>query len=72
MEYEAYLQKSYFAKLQETIYNKFCMLKQCASNASMVSDYFSDGHAVPDTRTLTWTLDLNVVLPKYSLSETRP
>ena len=27
VEYEAYLQKSYFAKLQETIYNKFCMLK---------------------------------------------
>lgn len=36
VEYEAYLQKSYFANLQETMYQQFNMIKNCSTNPALI------------------------------------
>lgn len=72
IEYEAYLQKSYFAKIQDAVYAQFNLIKNCSTNAALICEYFSDSSEMPDVKQMTWTLDLNVVLPKYSLPVSLP
>ncbi len=66
VEYEAYLHKSYFGRLQREVHAQFTLMRSSAANMATARDHFTVREEVEDAAQMTRTQDLKVVLPKYS------
>jgi hypothetical protein len=62
VEYEKYLQRSYFAAVQRTVNHQVEVFR----NFSSAKDLFTDLKEEIPVQEMTYTMDLNVVIDKYS------